>query len=222
VKQVADGVWLLSGFPPNLINVYLVGDVLVDAATRQAGRRILRQLKGRDVSAHMLTHAHPDHQGASKEVCETLGVPFWVGAEDADAAERPELMRERQGDHPIPRFFFRSMAGPGRRVDRRLSEGDEVAGFTLLHTPGHSAGHMSLWREADRVLMCGDVLANVDTLSGLRGLREPKDFFSPDPALNRASARRVAALEPELVLFGHGAPLRDTEKFVDFAAGLSG
>ena len=216
MKQVADGVWQLAGFPPDLINVYLVEDVLVDAATRQSGRRILRQLKGRDVSAHMLTHAHPDHQGASREVCETLGVPFWVGAEDADAAERPELLRERQPDHPINRFFFRVMAGPGRRVDRQLADGDAVAGFRLLHTPGHAAGHMALWREADRLLIAGDVLANVDTLTGIRGLREPKEFFTPDPALNRASARRLAALAPALVLFGHGPPLRNTVKFVDF------
>jgi len=68
VKLLADGVWLLSGFPPNAINVYLVEDVLVDAGTRHARRRILRQLRGRKVAAHALTHVHPDHQGSSKEV----------------------------------------------------------------------------------------------------------------------------------------------------------
>jgi hydroxyacylglutathione hydrolase len=50
VKQLADAFWLLSGFPPNAINVYLVDDVLIDAGTRHAGRRILRQLKGRELS----------------------------------------------------------------------------------------------------------------------------------------------------------------------------
>ena len=48
------------------------------------------------------------------------------------------------------------------------------------------------------------------------GLRDPKPYFTPDPAENRRSARRLAELEPKLVLFGHGAPLRDTRKFVDF------
>ena len=66
VKQLADGVWQLRGFPPDAISVYLVEDVLIDAATRHGGRRILRQLRDREVSAHALTHAHPDHQGASK------------------------------------------------------------------------------------------------------------------------------------------------------------
>jgi hydroxyacylglutathione hydrolase len=46
VKQVADGVWHLPGFPPDAINVYLVGDVLVDCGSRRAGSRILKQLEG--------------------------------------------------------------------------------------------------------------------------------------------------------------------------------
>ena len=69
MREVAAGVWKLSGMPPNAINVFLVGDVLVDAATRHARRRILRQLDGRTVSTHVLTHAHPDHQGATHKVC---------------------------------------------------------------------------------------------------------------------------------------------------------
>ena len=77
----------------------------MDAASRHAGRRILRQLRGRPVSAHAITHAHPDHQGASKEICDTLNIPFWVGERDADAAENPDLIRQRQPDHPVARFY---------------------------------------------------------------------------------------------------------------------
>jgi hydroxyacylglutathione hydrolase len=216
VKQVADGVWQLAGFPPHAINVFLVEDVLIDAGTRHAGRRILRQLRGREVTVHALTHAHPDHQGSSKEVCETLGIPFWVGEHDADAAERPELIAERQPDHPVAQFFVKTMTGPGRRVDRRLVEGDEVAGFQVLHVPGHSAGHVAFWREADRVLIAGDVLSSQDSLTGIRGMHEPRPYLSPDPERNRESARRLAALEPRLTLFGHGPPLRDTKTLIDF------
>ena len=222
MKELAPGVWHLRGFPPNLINVFLLEDVLIDAATRNSGRRILRELRGRDVSAHALTHAHPDHQGASKEVCEQLEVPYWVGERDADAAERPELIGERQPDHPIAQFFHRTMTGPGRRVDRILREGDEVAGFKVIETPGHSAGHVVFFRESDRVLVIGDVLNSADPLTLIPGLREPRPFFSPDPAENRRSAKKVVPLEPEVVLFGHGPPLRDTRKFVDFVNGLPG
>ena len=90
----------------------------------------------------------------------------------------------------------------------------------MLDVPGHSAGHVAFWRESDRVLVVGDVLTNMNTMTGLPGLHEPRWFFTPDPARNRESARRFLALEPSLVLFGHGAPLRDTRKFVDFVAGL--
>jgi hydroxyacylglutathione hydrolase len=216
MRRLAPDVWKLRGFPPNAINVYLVGDVLIDAATRYAGRRILRQVRDRTVRAHALTHAHGDHQGASHAVCERLGIPYWVPERDADAAERPELIRERQPDHPIAQFYARTLTGPGHPVDRKLREGDEVGGFTVLEVPGHSAGHVAYWRESDRVLILGDVIFNMDVITGMPGLREPKSYLTPDPAENRRSAKRLGALEPRLVLFGHGAPLRDTRKFVEF------
>jgi hydroxyacylglutathione hydrolase len=64
------------------------------------------------------------------------------------------------------------------------------------------------------------VLNNMDTVTGIPGLREPKKSLTPDPERNRESIRRLGPLEPSLVLFGHGAPLRDTKKFVDFCAGV--
>jgi hydroxyacylglutathione hydrolase len=220
MKRLADDVHLLSGFPPNAINVYLVGDVVVDAATRFAGRRILRQLRGHEVGAHALTHAHPDHQGATRQICRQLGIPLWCGDADADAAENPVLIRERQPQRALNRLIWRSWAGPGHPVTRRLREGDEVAGFTVLDTPGHSRGHVVLWRESDRVLIAGDVLNGMNLLTSIPGLHEPPAVFTPDPARNRESIRRVAALEPALVCFGHGPPLRDPGKLARFAASL--
>jgi hydroxyacylglutathione hydrolase len=224
VKQLAEGVWQLKQrLPiPNAINTYLLGDVLVDAGARADGKVILKELEGRPVSAHALTHAHPDHQGASKLVCERLGVPFWVSEGDAAKAEDPQEIRREQPERLINKVFFKVMAGPGHPVDRRLKEGDEVAGFTVLETPGHSKGHVSFWRESDRVLVLGDVLNNMDVITTIPGLREPKTYFTPDPAQNRKSIKRLGELEPSLVLFGHGAPLRDTRKFVDFCASVPG
>jgi glyoxylase-like metal-dependent hydrolase (beta-lactamase superfamily II) len=221
VKELADGVWHLNTLPiPYAVNAYLLGDVLVDAGTRHSTKGILRDLRGHDVRAHALTHAHPDHQGASHEVCEALGIPFWVPEGDADAAEDPSLIGERQPSHPIQRFYLRIFLGPGHPVDRTLHEGDEVAGFEVLHVPGHSAGHVAFWRESDRVLVLGDVLTNMNQATLIRGLHEPKTYLTPDPAQNRRSAKRLAPLEPALVAFGHGAPLRDTRKFVDFVEKL--
>jgi hydroxyacylglutathione hydrolase len=89
-----------------------------------------------------------------------------------------------------------------------------------LTFPGHSAGHVAFWRESDGVLILGDVLNNMDVLTGRPGLRDPKAFLTPDPVENRRPARRLATLEPKLVLFGHGAPVNDTRKFVDFVDSL--
>ena len=220
MRQLADGVWQLSGFPPNAINVYVIGDVLIDASTRYATRRILRQIVGHEINAHALTHAHPDHQGASHAVCERLAVPFWVGERDVDAAENPALIGQRQPSHPLARFFYRTCTGRGHPVDRRLAEGDDVAGFRVIDVPGHSAGHVAFWRESDGVLVLGDVVNTADPLTLIPGLREPKPYFTEDPAENRRSARKLASLEPQLVLAGHGPPLRDARKFVEFVAGL--
>ena len=223
MKQLADDVWHLNTlFIPNSVNAYLLGDVLVDAGTRRSGKRILRDLEGHDVTAHALTHAHPDHQGASHEVCTTLGIPYWVPEGDVDAAEDPSLIGERQPSHFIAQFYARIFTGPGHKVDRILREGDEVAGFEVIATPGHSAGHVVYWREADRVLILGDVLNNMDVVTAIPGLRLPKAYLTPDPDQNRRSAKKLAALEPKLVLFGHGAALHDTKKFVDFLNALPG
>jgi hydroxyacylglutathione hydrolase len=220
VREVADGVWLLRSFPRNAFNVYLVDGVVIDASHKRAGKTIFKQLEGHEVRAHALTHAHADHNGVSSEICERFGVPFWVGAKDADAAERPELIRERQPDVWINRTLWKLFSGAGHPVDRRLAEGDEVGGFTVLDVPGHSPGHLAFWRESDRTLILGDVLNGMNLLTAIPGLQEPPRAFTPDPARNRESARRLGALEPRLALFGHGPPSRDTRKFVEFVEGL--
>jgi glyoxylase-like metal-dependent hydrolase (beta-lactamase superfamily II) len=219
MKRLADDLYLLDGFPPFAINVYLMGDVLVDAASRHATKRILRQLNGRTITAHALTHAHPDHQGASHEVCDRLGLPLWCGERDAEAMEDGRIM-ERQPKHPINILIDKAFTGPPHPVAWRMNEGDEVAGFKVLDVPGHSAGHVAFWRESDRALICGDVYTNIDTITGIPGLHEPKWFFTPDPARNRDSMRRLAELEPALVCFGHGRPLRDPAKLKAFARKL--
>ncbi len=68
------------------------------------------------------------------------------------------------------------------------------------------------------MLILGDVINNMNVLTGFPGLHEPPAFFTPDPVRNRRSARRLVelGLEPNLVCFGHGPPLRDPKRFIDF------
>jgi glyoxylase-like metal-dependent hydrolase (beta-lactamase superfamily II) len=225
MRELAAGVHLITGVPPYAINCYLVehpgGDVLVDAMTRLDARRIVKAAGGRRLAAHVATHAHADHVGATHAVASRLGVPVWAHADDAAAVEDTSLIEQRQPDALINRVFAKVMLGPGHPVERTLAEGDEVAGFTVLHTPGHSAGHIALWREHDGVLILGDVLNNQHPLLGYpRGLRLPLDVFTPDPERNRASAKRLGELPVRTALFGHGPAERDGGRFRAFTAAL--
>jgi len=220
MTELAPGVRLLTGFPKYGINWYLVDDVLIDAGGKIDKKRILKQLSAHKVSAHALTHAHPDHQGSSHAVCTELSVPFLVPEKDVAPAEDPELIKQRQPDHFMPKLMHAMFTGPGHKVDQVLHEGDQVGSFTVLDTPGHSAGHVSFWRESDRVLICGDVINTMHPFLMTRGVREPFDFFTPDPAENRRSIKRIADLDPALVLVGHGPPLRDSQQLKDLATRL--
>jgi len=220
MRELAADVLMLRGMPPNAINVYLLGDVLLDAATRRGERRIMRQIAARRLSAHALTHAHPDHQGSSHAICERLGIPLWCGQGDVPAMETPggvAGLNSPTWATFVQRHFW---VGPPHPVARALVEGDQVAGFTVLETPGHAAGHVAYWRESDRVLILGDVLFNMNLLTGIPGLHEPPAAFTPDPPRNRASARRLGELRPRLACFGHGPPLRDPGRLADFIAQL--
>jgi hydroxyacylglutathione hydrolase len=222
MKQLAEDLFVLEGFPPYAINVYLAGTVLIDAATRFAARRILRRVRGREVTLHALTHAHPDHQGASHAVCEALRIPLWCGEGDALAMETRGEVMARMPRHWLSGSVGRLWTGPPHPVSRRLREGDNVGSFTVIETPGHTAGHVSFWREEDRLLITGDVLCNVNIWNGRVMLREPEAIFTLDPLENRRSAGRFSSLEPRLVCFGHGPPLRDTGKFKRYIEGLGG
>ena len=221
MKQLAEDVYLLKGWPRNVINVYVVGDVLVDAATRQGEQRIMRQIAGKTITAHALTHVHPDHQGSSHAICKKLGIPLWCGQADVPAMEIPGSVTSGNAPRLIASFQEHFWVGPPHPVARALNEGDEVAGFTVLETPGHTPGHVSFWRERDRVLIAGDVLTNMSLSTGVTGLHQPLAFATPDPARNRACVRRLAELRPALACFGHGPPLRDPDKLAKFVAGLA-
>src|SRR5512135_470923 len=213
MHQLAPNVWQLGGFPPNMMNVYLIGDVLIDAATRWAGWRILRQLRDRKLSMLALTHVHPDHQGVARMICERYAIPLACHAEDV-----PTMQGERpmQPDNFFIRFVSRLWSGPAYPVARVLQEGDEVAGFRVAHAPGHTPGHIVLFRDEDRVAIVGDVLNGMNLATAWPGLHEPPVFFCTDVTENRRSIRRLAELEPRLLCFGHGPPLSDMKKFDRF------
>ncbi len=210
MRQLAPGVWHLRGFR-NAINVYLAEDVLVDAATKLARRRILSQVQGHPLSLLALTHVHPDHQGAAKAVCEARSIPLACHESEVDAMEGRVRRQQSNPDNPVNRLIERFWEGPPYPVSRILREGDEVAGFRVVHAPGHSPGEMIYFRDSDRVAICGDVVNNVDFLTGRVRVGEPPQIFSLDPELNRRSIRTLLELDPALTCPGHGPPFRGTD-----------
>ena len=216
--QIAKDVFQIPVTPRQLVNTYLIGSTLIDAGIKFSGRTILRQLGNHKLTAHALTHAHPDHQGASAELCKKLGIPFWVGAKDKSAAESGFVVGAMPNPkHPVAIFEQNFMAGPGHPVDRILQEGDRVEDFVVIETPGHSAGHVCFWRERDGVLITGDVLRNVNFFTTIPELNEPPAVFTADAEINRKSIRKIAALKPQVICFGHGPAIRDVNRIIEFA-----
>jgi hydroxyacylglutathione hydrolase len=218
MKQVAEGVWRLSEFPPRpVINVYIAGDVLIDAGRTWDEGRIRKQTADRELSMLALTHVHPDHQGAAKPICEERGIPLACHVDDVDAMEGRRSVQEAARDDFRNKLIHRIWEGPPYKVARPFKEGDEIAGFEVIHAPGHARGEVIFWREADRVAICGDVVRNMSYWTTLAGVREPPDIFTYDIEENRRSIRKLADLRPEITLPGHGPEIRGHQSIEDLA-----
>lgn len=215
MHPIAPGVWQLAGWPRDFFNIYLIDDVLIDAGTRWARKRIIRQLAGRTIRSVVLTHCHPDHQGSAHAICTQFGVPLACHEADVAATEGRAPMVARPRLERLTQFMW---AGPPHPVGRVLRDGDEIAGFRVVHTPGHTPGHICLFRESDRLAIAGDLLANIHFVTRQPGLREPPRVFSTDAAQNRRSIQTLIDLKPALVCFGHGPPLRESAQLDHFRA----
>lgn len=220
MKELAPGVSRLSQFPAPVFNVYVVEDALIDAGGRWDRRRIFREIGRHEISMLALTHVHPDHQGCAKAVCEQLAVPLACHADEVDAMEGRRPIQDAHQTHVANRLSRRLLAGPPHKVDRVLEDGDEVAGFRVVLTPGHARGHIMFFREADRVAICGDVIRNISWATLLPGIKEPPEVFTYDPEENRRSIRILADLEPTLILPGHGPAVSDIGAFERFVSQL--
>ncbi|APX12887.1 MBL fold metallo-hydrolase [Tateyamaria omphalii] len=219
--QIGEGAWQIPVMPRQSVNCYLLGDVLVDAGIRRSGHKLLAALRGKAVGGHVLTHAHPDHQGATAEVCRALNLPLMCHGAEREAAETGYVL----GSFPNPtslmaRMQQRFFAGEGYPVARTLVEGDKVGGFEVVETPGHTAGHISFWRASDGVLIAGDAAVGMNLFTTVPRLGLPLDIATWDMEAARASIRKLAGLAPRRVAFGHG-PAVDGARFVQFAATLT-
>jgi hydroxyacylglutathione hydrolase len=220
MEKVADGVWLLRGDTRKSMNIYFLEDgdgvVQFDAGTKamtKAAREAGQQLGG--VKRVVLGHAHADHRGTAP----AMGAPVFCHAADVADAESDAAIAPYMeiSELPVPArwlypLLLRRWDCGAVKIAGTVAEGDEVAGFKVLHFPGHAPGLIGLWRERDRMAIVSDVIYLLDSTKMGRPL--PKGEASvPHPAWNwdhakaKESVRKLAALEPELVCTGHNEPL---------------
>ncbi len=221
MKKIAPDVFQIPLMPRNSINAYLIEDVVIDAGIRSSANLLLKNLKNYEVNTHALTHAHADHQGSSKRLCENHKIPLWCSASEVPQAESGLVTVEYpNAQHFISRFQQRFWAGEGQKVSKIIKEGDTVGGFRVVDTPGHSSGHVSFFREKDGVLIVGDVMTNMNLLTTIGGLHEPPTLFTQNRELNRQSIKKLAALKPKILCFGHGAVLFNKNEWQIFVGKL--
>ena len=223
MKELADGVWHLKCLPglPWAVNAYLAGDVLIDAGCRQSTRRILKQLDGHEVRR---PRAHPRASrppGREPRGLRGARHPVLVPRAGRARGRGPEADRRAPARQVHGPLLLADLPRARAKVDRAIKEGDEVAGFEVIDAPGPLGRPRRL-------------LARVGPRADPRRRARPTWISTPGspastsptgphprPGENRESARKLAALEPELVCFGHGAPLRDPKKLTAFVEGLS-
>ncbi len=184
-------------------------------------------------AAIILTHGHFDHAGAALALAEHWDVPIY-----AHRLELPYLTGKSDFAPQDPsvggaiaqmsRLFPHSGDDFGSRIHPIPDTGElaEMPGWKIIHTPGHTAGHVSLFRAADRTLLAGDALATMNMDAWTSHITEKPEFcrppapFTPDWTAARASVELLASLAPETVAAGHGQPISgaDTaQRLKDFA-----
>lgn len=220
LRQIAPEVFQISLMPRNSINCYIIEGVLIDSGIRSSYRSVKKAVQKIPVYQHILTHAHADHQGCSDQICAEFEIPLLCHPNEVFRTETGMVTN----DYPTPQHWIAKLqqkywAGQGHKVKQTIVENDIIGDFRVIETPGHSAGHISLFRERDGVLIIGDVATNMNLLTTAVGLRLPPNIFTSDQRRNVQSLKKLATLNPAIICFGHGPVMRNTdrkfEKFVE-------
>jgi len=206
------------------------GWVLVDAGMpgtagliEKAAER--RYGEGARPAAIVLTHGHFDHVGALETLAERWDVPVW-----AHELERPYLDGSTRYPPPDPTvggglmailspLYPRDPVNVAGRLQLLPADGSvpPLPGWRWVPTPGHTPGHVTFWRERDRAMLVGDAFITTKQESAFAVARQrpelhgPPMYYTPDWGRARESVRRLAAMEPELVVTGHGPAMHGPE-----------
>ena len=217
MKQVIQGLWEIDEIGQE-VHCYLweweEGYTLIDTGFPKDARTIMDALVGNKVALHairriIVTHADPDHSGGLAQLRRATQATVVCHAVEKEYLENPQrrqvsswYMRVRLAVASVlPKYHLRAVMPDVLVVDgQQLPEG-----FVVVHTPGHSPGHISLLHQGRRLLIAGDALSN-------RGskLRAPTTRLTSDLPNAQRSIWKLAKRygdDFETVVFGHGPPL---------------
>jgi glyoxylase-like metal-dependent hydrolase (beta-lactamase superfamily II) len=229
MDDVAPGV---KGVRLLFVNVFAVADdsgtgwTLIDTGIPLSAAKIKHWAenhfgKGTRPNAIILTHGHFDHVGAVKHLVDEWKVPVY-----AHHAELPYLTGQQKYPPPDPGvggglmsvmspLFPRASADLNGHVQSLPTDGSvpSMSGWRYLHTPGHTIGHISLFRDRDRTLIAGDAISTTRPESFLAVAKQvpelhgPPAYYTPDWDAARTSVRALADLAPRTIAAGHGMPM---------------
>ena len=215
-----------------IVNICLVGKpnsedfVLVDAGMPYSSEEIISVVEERygvnkKPKAIILTHGHFDHVGSIIELVNKWNVPVY-----AHELELPFLTGKESYPKPDPTVEGGSVAkmsiifpvdaiNLGEHVEALPSDGTVpfLNGFQWIHTPGHSPGHISLFREKDGVLIVGDAFVTVKqeylykVFTQEQEISGPPRYLTPDWKAARESVNKLSKLKPKIAITGHGLPM---------------
>lgn len=208
MQQIATDVSTFTGLIAG--RVYALHDsdglTIVDASIGSAGLKILSQLgkmgyKPGDVKRILITHAHPDHVGSLPFLQKETGAEVWCHAHEKPVIEGQQSIARRPSGLRPPD----TKVSPAP-VHRTLTDGEILpilGGLQVVHTPGHAPGHLSFFQPERRLLIVGDVIFRLF----FNRMTLPLAMLTVDMEEDKRSIRKLIALKPESLLFGHGHPI---------------